>query len=203
MDICTSLFRSVPDSIFMGNWRAETGFLNDLDGTYRCYTNTIHHHGLYFRLSSLYKSGVASSRFSSSGKHLNVWKASILVLYVQVFGIDGLRNIYKITFRGLKTMPVFFLCVAVLVIFEPWESAFLIILLGMPNRSCFSWSCFLNTFTRRGILAGTWINSILLTLEYLQAYKYFKTYPNDPKLLRITQVCLRPHIRTWYSCVNA
>ncbi|KAL0571275.1 hypothetical protein V5O48_010692 [Marasmius crinis-equi] len=36
-----------------------------------------------------------------------------------------------------------------------------------------------------GLLGGTWANSYVYTLELLELYKYFTTYPNDPMLLKL------------------
>ena len=34
-------------------------------------------------------------------------------------------------------------------------------------------------------MAGTWLNSMLLPLELMQAWKYFQRYPNDSVFLRV------------------
>lgn len=36
----------------------------------------------------------------------------------------------------------------------------------------------------RGLLAGTWANSMFFTLEAIQVYRYFKTYPEDSRYFR-------------------
>ena len=38
----------------------------------------------------------------------------------------------------------------------------------------------------RALIAGSWLNSMLLSLEVKQAWRYFSRYPNDSKILRAT-----------------
>ncbi|KAL0575675.1 hypothetical protein V5O48_006286 [Marasmius crinis-equi] len=39
-----------------------------------------------------------------------------------------------------------------------------------------------------GLLGGTWANSYVYTLELLELYKYFTTYPNDPIWLKLVVI---------------
>lgn len=42
----------------------------------------------------------------------------------------------------------------------------------------------------RGLLAGTWVNSMLFVLEALQVYRYFKTYTKDARYFRVVVALL-------------
>ena len=43
----------------------------------------------------------------------------------------------------------------------------------------------LTMFDSRGLVAGSWVNSMLLAIQFLHVYKYYRNYPRDPILLRI------------------